>query len=418
MDQTNESNVEDITMLQHRYNCPSFRILIIGRANAGKTTILEKVCGAKKGARPIIYNENDEPLMPSEMHLMPSAERGMHNIEHQITYPGSNFIFHDSEGFEAGAIEEIENLHVIWYCIPMDGPRPLLDAELQFFSKGTGKVPLVTIFTKFDGQIIQEYGKLDDREKEDKWDKAKENAEVTFQRVYLPKVLNTEHPPRSHVRLQDMDIPESNCPELTEKTADVIDNISLYQLFVSTQMNNLDLCVRAALKYALDRSRPVLWDIFFRVLCRFPHYWVDRDVSSDVLDTTNWTLHGKGKLKLSLFGHDIFHNYYNLNTRRFSEILNIRSEILLELSPLFGGANPTTRFSNNATCCRILIAIIIIVKKSFWIKKPIHQAVADAYKEFKHEGYPKKLVVDITSVFIPSKHEDLLAYLYDYIIHI
>ncbi len=45
-----------------------------------------------------------------------------------------------------------------------------------------------------------------------------------------------------------MDIPESNCPELTEKTADVIDDTNLYQLFVSTQMNNLDLCVKAALK--------------------------------------------------------------------------------------------------------------------------------------------------------------------------
>ncbi len=32
------------------------------------------------------------------------------------------------------------------YCIPMDGPRPLLDAELQFFSKGTGK-------GKFWGQL-------------------------------------------------------------------------------------------------------------------------------------------------------------------------------------------------------------------------------------------------------------------------
>jgi len=63
-------------------------------------------------------------------------------------------------------------------------------------------VPLVTIFTKFDGQIVQEYGKLDETKNEDKWDKAKENAEATFQRVYLPKVLNTKHPPRSYVRLQ------------------------------------------------------------------------------------------------------------------------------------------------------------------------------------------------------------------------
>ncbi len=33
----------------------------------------------------------------------------MHNIEHQITYHGlSNFIFHDSQGFESGATEELE----------------------------------------------------------------------------------------------------------------------------------------------------------------------------------------------------------------------------------------------------------------------------------------------------------------------
>jgi len=99
-------------------------------------------------------------------------QRGMHEIEHQITYDGSNFIFHDSQGFESGGREEIEivwkfiekcsaemqlknQLHTIWYlqwywtfshidqaihryCIPMDSPRPLLSAELEFFNKGTG----------------------------------------------------------------------------------------------------------------------------------------------------------------------------------------------------------------------------------------------------------------------------------------
>ena len=60
------------------------------------------------------------------------CQRGMHNIEHQITYPGSNFIFHDSQGFESGATEELDiawkfieerstraelkdQLHAIWY---------------------------------------------------------------------------------------------------------------------------------------------------------------------------------------------------------------------------------------------------------------------------------------------------------------
>jgi hypothetical protein len=52
--------------------------------------------------------------------------------------------------------------------------------------------------------------------------------------------------------LKDMDIPGNNCPELTEKTADAIDDASLRALFVSTQQNNLGLCVKAGLEY---RSR-------------------------------------------------------------------------------------------------------------------------------------------------------------------
>jgi hypothetical protein len=163
-----------------------------------------------QGTKPIIYDEHGvkveakvakptfkllaplkkllgrKPVAPST-HLMPSLEvscmhrdlhplisnhfqRGIHNIEHQITYPGSNFIFHDSQGFESGASGEIEivwkfiekkstaiemkdQLHGIYvllfawlddnaihrYCIPMDSPCPLLSTELGFFNKGTGK---------------------------------------------------------------------------------------------------------------------------------------------------------------------------------------------------------------------------------------------------------------------------------------
>lgn len=45
-----------------------------------------------------------------------------------------------------------------------------------------------------------------------------------------------------------MDIDQNNCPELSEKTANAIDDTSLHQLFLSTQMNNLGLCVKAALQ--------------------------------------------------------------------------------------------------------------------------------------------------------------------------
>ena len=46
----------------------------------------------------------------------------------------------------------------------------------------------------------------------------------------------------------DMDLPEKNCPELTQTTADAIDDAIIHQLFVSTQMNNLDICVKSALE--------------------------------------------------------------------------------------------------------------------------------------------------------------------------
>ena len=45
-----------------------------------------------------------------------------------------------------------------------------------------------------------------------------------------------------------MDMPESDCPELTEKTAEIIDDAALKGLFVTTQMNNLNLCVKYGLK--------------------------------------------------------------------------------------------------------------------------------------------------------------------------
>ena len=50
------------------------------------------------------------------------------------------------------------------------------------------------------------------------------------------------------IHSKDMDIPEKDCPELIEKTADAIDDASLQELFVSTQMNNINLCVKFGLK--------------------------------------------------------------------------------------------------------------------------------------------------------------------------
>ena len=68
-------------------------------------------------------------------------------------------------------------------------------------------VPLVVIFTKFDAQIIQESVKLNDLENyQDRWAKARENADITFQRIYLASVLGTQHPPKAHVQLEGEEV--------------------------------------------------------------------------------------------------------------------------------------------------------------------------------------------------------------------
>jgi len=46
-----------------RSQCPQFRILLIGKANAGKTTILRKVCNAKRGAEPIIRDAEGKEVI-------------------------------------------------------------------------------------------------------------------------------------------------------------------------------------------------------------------------------------------------------------------------------------------------------------------------------------------------------------------
>ena len=60
----------------------------------------------------------------------------------------------------------------------------------------------MVIFTKFDGQIIKEYTDLNDLENPDKWDEARQNAEKTFQTIYLPKVMDTKYPPKAYLQLE------------------------------------------------------------------------------------------------------------------------------------------------------------------------------------------------------------------------
>ncbi|KAF8502133.1 hypothetical protein F5888DRAFT_1669465 [Russula emetica] len=83
--------------------CKRFRVLIIGRRNAGKTTILEKITSSEVGVEPEIRDEEGR-LVDNPTLVKGGVERGLSMIDYEITYPTSpRFIFHDSRGIEAGA---------------------------------------------------------------------------------------------------------------------------------------------------------------------------------------------------------------------------------------------------------------------------------------------------------------------------
>ncbi|KAG6333105.1 hypothetical protein ID866_5980, partial [Astraeus odoratus] len=81
-----------------------FRVLVIGRANAGKITLLQRVCNTTDS--PEVFDERGNKVP----HLS-CNQRGCHDIENELVFRSNpGFIFHDSCGFESGSVKELEDM--------------------------------------------------------------------------------------------------------------------------------------------------------------------------------------------------------------------------------------------------------------------------------------------------------------------
>jgi len=311
-----------------------FRILIIGRANAGKTTILRAICGTKE--EPDVYDRNGRlkakersiySIFPTIRRqasskalnsvLSPTPMRGIHDIEDSLVFPSNpGFVFHDSCGFESGATDEVEHvrnfiqhraaqgsldkqLHAIWYCFPTDSNRIITAAEQEFFRNiDTGKVPVIAIFTKFDAldaaacSVLCKQGiPFETAQKQ-----APHHAEKEFKQTHLPLIGNQPHPPKAVVCLQSMheegsyDLIQKAISGLIESTVASLDDNTLKLLLVLVQCNNVELCMKVAVESGIitkTAQNAVAADTrtfepeleFINGLFQwFPYIWTDDDL--------------------------------------------------------------------------------------------------------------------------------------------
>ncbi|KAG1720761.1 uncharacterized protein EDB91DRAFT_1064700 [Suillus paluster] len=208
---------------RQNFNYFRVRILIIGRANAGKTTILQRICDTREN--PEIYNSTGEKIDPAV--VIGSIRRGEHDIENGMVFRSNpGFIFHDSCGFEAGSESEFDRvkafiadhsqrtslkdqIHAIWYCIPMDDKsRCFTQAEVNFFSQcDTGSIPVIVLFTKFDALYYVEFERLrrNGVSRKDARELAPKLAEESFangpQLKFLYNAKEIGRPPKCHICL-------------------------------------------------------------------------------------------------------------------------------------------------------------------------------------------------------------------------
>ncbi|KAJ7753674.1 hypothetical protein DFH07DRAFT_823998 [Mycena maculata] len=238
-----------------------FRVLVAGRANAGKTSILQRVCETTESPEirrvgVVDYQEVWEKID----NLDPTPERGKHDISDELTFTNhTGYVFHDSGGFECGGKKELEvvqdfirersrrrnlrdRVHAIWYCIPMDSERPMFDIDPLHEICPDKNVPVIPVFTKYDAFKLEVRWRLEDD------GNLRGDEETQCEAVFKEQYLNRLRGVSKFVRLEGMDEHGACCNELIMTTMDALNNGTVTMMLLAAQRGNLELNVGRAVR--------------------------------------------------------------------------------------------------------------------------------------------------------------------------
>ncbi|KAI6035641.1 GTP-binding protein, partial [Pisolithus orientalis] len=231
------------------------------RANAGKTTILQKVLKSDIDMLEVFDGKGNKVKSHQ------CFQCGYHSIEHELVFQGNpGFVFHDSCGFKVGTAQQFDqmknfvvdhaamarsvnkHIHAIWYCIPMtESCRTVIAAEEKFFNEcDTGYVPVIVLLTKVDALNIDAIQELEDEGIEVTQEKVSEKERGLLEK-WLAHIKNEldkcKFPPRGYLSLQNMHQENADSSALMKCTADVLNEEGLQKLLISTQQSSIALCV-------------------------------------------------------------------------------------------------------------------------------------------------------------------------------
>jgi len=402
-----------------------FRILIIGRANAGKTTILRAICNTTEN--PAVYDGEGNQIDLTK--IEGSRGCGIHDIEHELIFQSNEkFVFHDSRGFEAGSTDEFERLkkfiadrantthlkkriHAIWYCIPMDKlDRAIQRSEEMFFNGcDTRNVPVIVLFTKFDALLAVAMSKLsnDDQKlsKEKKVARAHELVDGIFENANIwGRLCQLNHAPKCSVLIGGMHNSNEACDILLENTAGALNEEALQISFVTAQETNIALCIKYAVRGLisdidkLDQSALPIHSLDMidpHHLGRwFPHFWIRPGYPK--WPPANHKQFDDGYEKGERFEVD-FMNLLKMidNTVVYNETPNINDQQFSILKP--------NHIINHGTWKHILLTyidILLILEHSFYLfHQKDSQPVLSAIQKYKASNIPKKVKSSMKGVF-------------------
>ncbi|OJD36050.1 ras gtpase [Diplodia corticola] len=242
------------------------RVLVCGNTGIGKSTLINKVFG-------------------TSLAVTPARMRGDHDIRTEIKDPDQpNLILHDSEGFEAGALAQMDavtdflheksaevevanRFHVIWFCIDSTSDRTMQSSTEQLFkmvSKYACEVPIIVVATMKDRflaieaaqhrESLEEQGLPVSYDECDRHAKGQLEERISQIRKEMLEVPSGRLDACVAVSRKD----QTSIEALTETTFQCISNERVRLIYVGAQVAMIDLKIKLAVSQAMTVYRRTL----------------------------------------------------------------------------------------------------------------------------------------------------------------